>query len=153
MQTETTTTKNTRQIGELLVQEQLITQQKLNRALELQQQDYAPIGKILMELEYITEADLHSVLAKQFGFIYLNPRGFKPPNKDLIQLIPESIAREFSCFPIEKTETSLTLAMADPWDTKIIFTLSKETNLTIQPRFSRKEWILDIIDEQYRRNG
>jgi type IV pilus assembly protein PilB len=151
MKNETATIETTKHIGELLVQEKLITRHKLNRALELQQQDYAPLGKILTELEYITEEDLHSVLAKQFGFIYLNPRGFNLPDKNLIQLIPESMAREFSCFPIEKTDTSLTLAMADPWDTKVIYILSKETNLMIQPRFSRKEWILDIIDEHYRR--
>lgn len=143
--------ENTKHIGELLIQERFITRRHLNHALELQKQNYAPLGKILLNLDLISEEDLTSVLAKQFGFIYLNPRGFNLNDKSLVKLVPESLARKFNCLPIEKTTTSLTLAMADPWDTEAIEFLCQETNLTIQPRFGRKESILDIIDIQYRR--
>ena len=149
MNQESGTAGSTKQIGELLIQEELITSRMLDQALKLQQQHYEPLGNLCVKQGYISEDDLNAVLAKQFGIIYLNPRGFTLPDKKLLELVPESTAREFICFPIEKRLDKLTIAMADPWNTEAINALKLKTSLTIQPRFSRKEWIDQIIDEQY----
>jgi hypothetical protein len=151
MSKKSSTGETIKYIGELLIHEQLISREMLNHALDHQQRDYKPLGRIFIELKYISEEDLNSVLAKQFGIVYLNPHGFRLPDKQIIELIPESMARKFGCFPIGKREQILVVAMADPWNTEAINALRKKTNLTIQPKFSRKEWILDIINAHYHR--
>jgi chromosomal replication initiator protein DnaA len=136
-------------LGELLIDQRLITQNMLDQALALQKQRQIPLGKILLQLGYVTEEDLNTILAKQFGSIYINPRGFMLKDDKVLNLIPEDTARKYNCFPIELSEQHLTLAMADPWDTQAIQDLTESTTLIIQPIFSRKEWIHQIIDKYY----
>lgn len=136
-------------LGELLINQRLITQNMLDQALALQKQRQVPLGRILLQLGYVTEEDLNTILAKQFGSIYINPRGFVLKDNAVLSFIPENAARKYYCFPIELIDQNLTIAMADPWDTEAIDDLTKLTNLTIQPIFSRKEWILQIIDKYY----
>jgi chromosomal replication initiator protein len=140
----------TKQLGELLIEQRFITQSMLDQALALQQQRHLPLGKILLQLGYVTEDDLNVVLAKQFGSIYINPRGFVLRDTSLLNLIPEETARKLACFPIEQNGEQLTLAMADPWNTEAIHDLTELTHLTVQPIFSRKEWISQIIDKYYK---
>ena len=61
-----------KQLGELLIEQRFVTQSMLDQALALQQQRHLPLGKILLQLGYVTEDDLNTVLAKQFGSIYIN---------------------------------------------------------------------------------
>ncbi|MDI6783864.1 MAG: DnaA/Hda family protein [bacterium] len=138
-----------KQLGELLIEQRLITQSMLDQALVLQQQRRLPLGKILLQLGYVTEDDLNTILARQFGSIYINPRGFVLRDANLLNLIPETIARKLNCFPIEKTNEQFTVAMSDPWDTNAIQELTDLTKATIQPIFSQKEWIIQIIDKYY----
>ncbi|MFB3896870.1 MAG: DnaA ATPase domain-containing protein [bacterium] len=136
-------------LGELLINQRLITQNMLDQALVLQKQRQAPLGKILLQLGYVTEEDLNTILAKQFGSIYINPRGFVLKDSAVLELIPEDTARKYNCFPIELAEDHLTVAMSDPWNTQAIEDLTSIINKTIQPIFSRKEWIASIIDKYY----
>jgi chromosomal replication initiator protein DnaA len=136
-------------LGELLIEQRLITQNMLDQALALQKQRQIPLGKILLQLGYVTEEDLNTILSKQFGSIYINPRGFSLKDNQVLDLIPEETARKYKCFPIELIDQHLTIAMSDPWDTQAIQDLTESTKLTIQPIFSRKEWILQIIDKYY----
>ncbi|MDI6783865.1 MAG: hypothetical protein QME64_07205 [bacterium] len=139
----------TQQLGELLIEQNLITPQKLTQALTLQTKKHIPLGRIFIELGHITQDELNAVLAKQFGSIYINPRGFFLQDKNLLNLIPESIARYYICFPLEKKDEKLVVAMANPWDTAAVTELTALTQLTIQPKFSREEWIIQIIDKYY----
>ncbi|MCX7918527.1 MAG: hypothetical protein N3A72_02740 [bacterium] len=138
-----------KRIGELLIEQKLITPAILEQALSQQRQELVPLGKIFIQLGCVSEDQLNSVLASQFGLVYLNPRSFVLQDTSLLNFIPESLARRFVCFPLEKKHGTLLVVMADPWNTDAINELTKVTQLTIQPKFSRHEWIEQIIDKYY----
>jgi hypothetical protein len=138
-----------KQLGELLIEQKMISPTILEQALAKQREEMIPLGKIFIQLGYITEDQLNSVLASQFGLIYINPRVFALRDKMLLGLIPEPLARRYLCFPLERKDDKLTVVMADPWQTYAINELTRVTQLTIQPKFSRQEWIVQIIDKYY----
>ncbi len=139
----------TKKIGELLLEQRLITPTMLQEALNSQEKEYHPLGKILIDLGYITTDDLNNVLAKQFGSLYINPKTFAIRNKDLLNLIPENLARKYTCFPFELKENDLTLVIEDPLDTEALSEISKLTGLHIRPVHGKRDAILEILNKSY----
>ena len=76
-----------KKLGDLLLEQRLITNKMLDQALAAQKKEYQPLGKILVKMGYISDEELHNVLAKQFGSIYINPKTFTVRNKELLPLV------------------------------------------------------------------
>lgn len=138
-----------KKIGDLLLEQRLITPAMLEEALNSQKQEHRPLGKILVDFGYITPEDLHNVLAKQFGSLYINPKTFTVRNADLLKIISADIARKYICFPFELKENELTLVIEDPLDTDAISEISKFTGLRIRPVHGKRDAILEILGKSY----
>lgn len=102
-----------KRIGDLLIEVGLIDQAQLETALDLQKKSGKRLGKIFIELNYITEESMLEVLEFQLGIphVDLNMITVDP---EVAALIPEAMAKRHSVIPIRREGAKLILAMADP---------------------------------------
>ncbi len=105
--------KKTKQLGEVLVDEGLITQDQLTTATAEQQRLGRSLGRVLIDLGLIREPDLVSALARKIGlkFVDLNEYQIDPA---AASLIPEQVARRYRAMPIGFEDSMLVVAMSDP---------------------------------------
>lgn len=102
-------------LGDVLVQQRLISQEQLQQTLELQKQTGKKMGRLLIESGLITEELLANGLARQLRIPFVNLKTF-PFRSDVVKLLPESAARRFRALVLEDRGDSLLVAVADPLD-------------------------------------
>lgn len=142
-----------KRIGDLLLEQKIITPSMLQQAIDIQKKDYKPLGKILIDLGYISSDELNTILAKQFGSLYINPKTFTLRNDELIDLLPATIARQFICFPFDLIGDELTVVMHDPFDTDAILEINKFCGKQIKPIHAKKQSIIEVLDKIYGSTG
>ena len=102
-------------LGDVLVQQRLISQEQLQQTLELQRQTGKKTGRLLIESGIITDELLANGLARQLRIPFVNLKTF-PFRADVVKLLPESAARRFRALVLEDKGDSLLVALADPLD-------------------------------------
>jgi len=135
-------------IGDKLVQKGILSTTKLKDAIEKQKLSGELLGKILIDLNYVTEEQVAQVLSEQLGIPYVDITRQKV-NKNVIDLVPESMARKSVIFPLFKMENSITVAMNDPLDIRVIDRLKHATRCNVDPVISTKGAIMKMIDNYY----
>jgi MSHA biogenesis protein MshE len=143
------TTKKIR-LGDLLVQNQIISHNQLMSALAEQKKSGRKLGRTLIDLEFISETELLNFLSRQLQIPFLNIIQY-PKKTEIIKLIPESIARRFRVLLLEDNSNDVLLAMADPTDLLGIDELTRILKKTIRLAVVRESDLLTVIDQSYRR--
>lgn len=99
--------------GELLVREKLLSPQQLNQARQQSKQKGSRLGHELVKSGLIREADMTNFLSRMHGVPSINLSTITiAPN--VIELIPKAVAQRHLCVPINRTGSTLVVAMADP---------------------------------------
>jgi len=135
-------------IGELLVEDNRLTQEELQNALETQQKEPGKLGSILIRLGYVTEEDIAQALSKQFGYPSINLSKFDIDEK-VLSLIKPEIARKHIVMPVHRIGSMLTLAMADPSNLFVQEEIRFSTNLRIQAVIAPETSIIEAIDKYF----
>lgn len=102
-------------LGELLVQEGIISHGQLADALKRQQEAGGFIGQILVESNIITQSTLVSFLVKQCKIPHISLLDYVVSD-ELFKLVPKELCQKHRFLPIDKLGKILTLAMVDPLD-------------------------------------
>lgn len=136
-------------IGDLLVEEQVITQAQLEEALAAQKTSGHKLGKILIDNGYVTEEELLGLLSTQLSipFIDLVRYKFEP---ETITLIPEIQARRFRALALKDQGASVLVGMSDPTNIFAYDELSRIVNKPIEMAVVREVDLLETIDAVYR---
>ncbi|ADU26360.1 GspE/PulE family protein [Ethanoligenens harbinense] len=142
--------KNLR-IGEMLLEENLITQAQLDAALARKKEgDHNKLGDILVEMGSVSEKELTRMLGTRL----------KVPVVDLVEtgidqhvpdLIPEELAKKYMVIPIAQDGQILTVATSDPMNFYAIDDLRLATNLEIKPVLATSTDIKNAISHYYSR--
>jgi len=126
-------------IGELLIQQGLLTAGQLQQALAAQQIFGGRLGTNLVEQGYVSEVDLARLLSKQLGIRMVQPHELADIDADVIALISPEIARRHAVVPFRFDEMrgKVALAMADPTNLQKVdelqFALGKTVDFFICP--------------------
>ena len=102
-------------LGDVLVQQRLISQEQLQQTLDLQRTTGKKMGRLLIETGVITEELLANGLARQLRIPFVNLKTF-PFRADVVKLLPESAARRFKALVLEDKGDTLLVALGDPLD-------------------------------------
>ncbi|MEE8057815.1 MAG: GspE/PulE family protein [Pseudomonadales bacterium] len=140
-------------IGDLLIQNQLITDEQLGEALASQKQSGKKLGRALIDLGFVEEDRLLGLLSQQLDvpFIHLDNYDFKP---EITQRLPETYARRFRAVVLsEDTEGQLIVGMADPTDIFGFDELSRILHQPLQLAVVRESELLNALDLLYRRTS
>lgn len=135
-------------LGELLLKENLITEEQLKQALEFQKTNGLKLGSALIKLGLVSEEDIAMVLSKQLGYPSINISKFEV-DPDVISLIPAELARKYTLLPLHRMGHILTVAMADPTNLTAIEDIRFKTELNVQPVVAPETPLKMAIERYY----
>src|SRR6056297_1027848 len=102
-----------KRLGDLLLEENLVTKEQVEKAIEEQQKSGEPLGRILVRMGFITEEALYYFLAIQFGVEYVDLENTEI-SEDTAKVIKKETAEEFGVIPIEADNEKIILATSEP---------------------------------------
>jgi type IV pilus assembly protein PilB len=137
------------QLDELLLARGLITEEQLAVARGQAALKGRSLGRILIELKYVSEAGLVAVLADQLGLEFVD-LGEAQLDQSAIALVPESVARRHNCIPVGFDEDRLVLAMADPANVLAVDDIRAMTKREVKTVVATKADVLNAINRHYR---
>jgi type IV pilus assembly protein PilB len=112
------TARGRRRLGEVLVDQRLITQEQLDKALELQQatpagQQRKKLGAVVIELGFASEREVAEALAEALGLTLVD-LGRTMIMPEAVKLLPRAVAERSGVLVIERNGGKVTVATADP---------------------------------------
>lgn len=137
-----------KRLGDLLVENDIISQQQLEEALEEQRKSKRKLGDLLISQGYITEQQLIEVLEFQLGIPHVSLFKYQI-DPAITQIIPESMAKRYQVLPFQKEGGKLMVAMADPLDYFAIEDLRMSTGFRIEPAISTRDELQRAIARHY----
>ncbi|HQP12147.1 MAG TPA: ATPase, T2SS/T4P/T4SS family, partial [Candidatus Omnitrophota bacterium] len=140
-------------IGEILLQQKLITEDQLQDAIAMQKRDGGRVGENLIKLGYLTEEDIVSALAAQLDLPYATPENelLNPDvSQDLDKVIPYDFAKRNIVLPIARQGNVITVALEDPLDLVILDNLKMlAKDCEIRLLLATRKSLLPAIQEFY----
>lgn len=135
-------------LNKILLRDNLISTQDLERALEEQAKNGGELSKILVRLKLIDENTLTQILSEGLGLPVINISRLKI-DPEAVKIIPKETAKKYQIFPVSLLGDHLTLAMADPFNVFVIDNVQALTGHTITPIISKAKEIEDAIQKYY----
>jgi MSHA biogenesis protein MshE len=139
-------------LGEVLISRALISETQLQQALAMQKSTGRKLGRALVDLKLVTEAQIGAVVADQMGleFVDLAQRELDPVT---VKLLPEVRARRFRALVIGRLPGgALEVGLVDPSDMVAFDALSRLLGTTVQPAVVAEDALLAAIDRIYQRS-
>ena len=124
--------KKTKQLGQILIEQGLISDEQLNEALKVQERVPKSLGRILIDLQLIKETDLVRALAHQIGLEFVDLSDY-PVDPSSTALIPEAVARRYRALPIAVRDGRLLVAMSDPANVYALDDIRTITGREVEP--------------------
>jgi type IV pilus assembly protein PilB len=133
---------------EVLVRRQVLSPDQLTEARSMQSQTGAKLQDTLVKLGYCTADEVMSAIAEHHGLQYVNLAEMQIPNA-VIELVPESVARENIVLPMAQDNGALKIIISDPTDYDTLQKLQFILNKDIQPVLAAREQIIEAINRHY----
>jgi len=126
----------------------LITEEQLRECIAIQRQTGSNLASILVEKGYLDEEDLVVTLSEQLGIPHIRVAHYNIP-QEVLNEVPESLARQYQMLPVSVTGDVLTLAMSDPLNIMALDDLRMLTSYDIEPVVAVQSELVDTIDKHY----
>jgi type IV pilus assembly protein PilB len=127
-----TAKRKPKQLGQILLEQGLLEQDQLDRALEEHRNTPKSLGRVLIDLGYIRERDLVRALAEQVGLEFVDLTEYRI-DPGIATLIPEAICRRYRALAIGERDGKLLVAMSDPANVYALDDIRTITGRDVQP--------------------
>ena len=145
---EPTRTSPPRLLGEILLQQALITPAQLNKALERHKRSRQPLGQVLVDMGFVTADVILETLSAQVGIPSTRVNVYTVDAR-AVSVLPEKVARQHFVFPLIKVGNTLMVAVAGPMDLQALDDLRFAAGCRIQPVLALEEEISAALDRYY----
>ena len=141
--------KDHKRLGDLLLEEKLITAEDLSAAVAAQRKNGQLLGATLVQLGLVAEPALLDCLQRQLGLPLVDL-----PSLDIdestVALIKEDVAKKYLALPIAiEGRANLVVAMADPLNVAAIEDLRFHSGMFIKPVLASATALNEAIDRYY----
>lgn len=138
-------------LGDILINSGVLTEEQLDKGLELKKGSPKRLGEILVENGFVTEGEIADALCSQLRLERIDLGTVHIP-EDILQLANSTLLKKLVVIPFEYARDDanvIRVAMADPMDMNAIDDISIVTNLKVEPVVSTSRDILLAIDKYY----
>jgi CheY-like chemotaxis protein len=138
-----------KELGEILVDANIISAITLERAIAKQQESGKRLGAVLEKMGVITIEEMVEALAKQLTLKVV--KGFANASfpESLLSLIPVDLAVLKQVFPLKDSNGILGIAVSDPFDSETIDFLAKKTGRKVLIALATRKEITNAINLHY----
>ena len=137
-----------KRIGDMLIEEHLITEEQLEKALPIAKSSGKKIGETLVEIGYTTDDAIMHALSNQLGIEIVSLVGIHIPD-EMIGLVNSTVLRKNRMIPLEYFQGNMNIvrvAMVDPMDMGAIDDFTIITNLQVEPVLALPSEIMIALD-------
>ena len=120
-----------RHLGELLLADQLITPDQLNRAMDIHRATGERLGRVLLDMGVVDPEHIARALSRQIGVEFVRLTA-SPLPEDVLGLIPATVASRLQVIPLRRENGVLTVAMVDPLDVVAVDDVRRLTGLDVR---------------------
>ena len=138
-------------LGDLLVSQQVITQEQLMAALQEQKSSGEKLGQALISLGMVDERTMLEVLSRQLSIPFVDLHHYNI-DKGMVRSIPETVARRFRVIVLGEEDGKVVLGMSDPADIFALDEVSRRLGKEVSPVAVVEAEILENLDISYSRN-
>jgi MSHA biogenesis protein MshE len=137
-------------LGEILVQQGLLTAEQLGLALQEQQHSGRKLGRVFVDSGFVTEMQIAEALARQLQIPFIDLKHFNA-SPEVVRKLSEAQARRFRAVVLEDRGETYLVGMADPTDLFAYDEIARVLRKEIQLAVVSESYVLQIIDRTYRR--
>jgi len=137
-------------LGDVLVKQMLITEEQLQTALEMQRGTGKRLGRLLIEVGFVTEEAVAHGLARQLRVPAVNLKNYTL-NSSTVRLLPESPARRLRAIVLEDQHEHLLVGFVDPLDLVAYDELSRLLKRQVRIAVVPESQLVPALDRHYRR--
>lgn len=138
-------------LGQLLMEEGVLTAQQLEEALIVQRENSKRLGEILVDLKFVSQEDLLRSLSAQLGISYLTRIASEEVPVDLVQSISINFAKRNELIPLGRDGNKIVIAISDPTNIAALDDLRLLYHQDVQPFISSSTEIMNAINSIYNR--
>ena len=142
--------KNKVRLGDLLVQQNLITDDQLGEALAEQRQTGRKLGATLIAMGLVSESQLLTLLSSHLN-VPLIDIDHTQVDPVAVKLLPEMQARRYRALVIEDKGDTLLVGMSDPADLNAVDNLSEILPKKIELAVVSEHQLFSAYDTMYRK--
>lgn len=136
------------QMGDILIKEDVINLDQLKTAIQEQKETGKRLGETLLNLGYIDEHQLVAYLSKQYGVPAINLDQFDI-SLDILKTVSRETAIKHKLIPINKSGSTLVVAMSDPSNIFAVDDLKFATGNNIEVVVTSERSIRHAIERFY----
>lgn len=133
---------------EILLRKRVISQDQLHEARQVSKEQSQSLAETIIKLGYASGEDVMRAVAQEHGRDYVDLTEVTIP-ESIIELVPESVARENAILPLAEEDDALKVIVSDPYDIdtieKLRFILNRRIEIALAPR----DKILEAINKYY----
>jgi len=137
-----------KRMGEILLEKELVTEDQLLNALNEQKTTRYRLGSLLIISALVSVEDIGEILSEKYQVPHIDPDAIDIED-DVIKTIPVEVARQLRCLPLYRFGSTITLAMVDPFDIKVIDEIKFLTGFQVEPVVAPEYSILECITKHY----
>jgi type IV pilus assembly protein PilB len=137
-----------RKLGQLLIQEKLISKTDFDAAMEQQKAEGGSLGRILTDKGVLTEWEIGAALGKHLNVPFITLSQYEI-DREVLESIPLEIIKKYKIVPVDRTGDTLTVALSDPSNIFVLDELRLLTNCQIVPVISFETDIQEAIDQYF----
>ena len=136
-------------LGELLVQQNVISEEQLTQALAEQRRTGRKLGRVLGDLGLLTDASLNEFLSKHLRVPFVDLKQVRI-DRESVKLLAEPLARRYRALVLQRDDRGLLIGMADPSDLHAYDELQSKLKLPLRVALVGEADLLKTLDAVYR---
>jgi general secretion pathway protein E len=140
--------KSRKPIGQVFLERGLIDEEELRTALNLQTESREKLGKLLVDLGYVSERDCLAVVSEHLQIPTVTGTQY-PPVPVLENVLTHRFMKQCKFVPVALENDVLTLAMTDPLDDATLDLVRQATGFTVRPVLGAESEIMDVLEKFY----
>lgn len=138
-------------LGDVLVNNGVITAEELQKGLELQKGSGRKLGETLVDEGFATEENIARALSNQFHYDMVDLQNVEI-EQEVLSLVPVNVLKKHKALPFEYSPDNmnvLRVAMSDPMDMAAVDDINIITNLQVEPVVATTGSVMLALDRYY----
>jgi twitching motility protein PilT len=143
--------KVARQLGQLLVDNRLLTKDDMEHHLQSSEESGTPLPRLLIDEGAVRDQDILATVAGELElpFFHLDPKGDQP-DPQAMRRLDRDVAAKLEALPMQLDErNNLVIAVADPFNQKKLELLRKASSSEVIAGLALKKPLLSLIRSAY----